>query len=134
MPRRAVRPQFQYCSQGQIFSLEEKVLRKGKVKTYRLSALIAALILQGLLVQPGVVPMPREKIASPVDGHGLVDVGGHKVVEPVPDARDQRGRRLGRLGHQTLDGADVVLALVTAERAPLPSDPELAQRAAPGEG
>lgn len=56
----------------------------------RLAALVTALVLEGSLVEPGVVAVPREEVAGPVNRHGLVDVGGDEVIEPALGAWDQR--------------------------------------------
>lgn len=46
-----------------------------------LSALVAALVLESLLVLPGEVPVPRQEGTSVVDLHGLQDVVANKVIE-----------------------------------------------------
>lgn len=49
--------------------------------SYWLCALITTLITQGLLVQPGEVSMPHEKVTRVVDGCCLVKMSGHPVIE-----------------------------------------------------
>ena len=84
----------------------------------RLGSLVAALLLESPLVDPGVVPVPHEEVARVVDGHGLVDVGGDEVIEAGLRAGNKRTRGQGRLGLQALDGRDVRLLLVRRQGAP----------------
>jgi hypothetical protein len=88
-------------------------------ETYRLRSLVAALLLEGFLIQPGKVTMPAQEAAAVVDLHGLVDVHGNEVVEAALGSRGFRRWRVGRLRLQALDGVDVILLLLLAQRAPV---------------
>lgn len=58
----------------------------------RLVAFVATLLTESFLVQPRVVPVPREEVGRVVDGQGLVDVGGDEVIEAGLRTRSH-GRR-----------------------------------------
>lgn len=72
---------------------------------------VAALLAQGLLVEPGKVPMPREKVAGVVDLHGLVDVHGDEVIEARLNTRSLSSGPGGRLGLEAEHSVGVSLAL-----------------------
>lgn len=57
--------------------------------TYRLVAIIATLLPQGFLIEPGVVAVPDEEVSSEVDVVGLVDVRDDKVIVPGFGTRGQ---------------------------------------------
>lgn len=90
----------------------------GGVKTYRLGASVSTLFLERLLVDPGVVPVPREEIARVVDTERLVDVCGDEVVKARLRTRNLGSRRQSGLGLQTLDGTDVRLLVCLGQSAP----------------
>lgn len=52
--------------------------------------------------------MPRQKIASIVDGKGLADVRCDKIVVSVLTPRAERLGKLGWKLRQALDGIDVI--------------------------
>jgi hypothetical protein len=53
-----------------------------------------------------------------VDLSGEVDVDGHKVIIPCPDAGGPVGVRLARCLLQALDSVDVVLAFLLTQGGP----------------
>lgn len=88
------------------------------VVSYRLGTSVPTLILESLLVQGGVIPMPGEEVTRVVNAEGLVNVGGDKVIETRLGARSHGSRRQSRLRLQTLHGLDVRLLLGLGKRAP----------------
>jgi hypothetical protein len=84
---------------------------------YRLPSFISTFIAQDILVCPNEVAVPREKVCRAVDGQGLVDVHGDKVIISTSAAWAERPRLRWRV-YQTFDSIGVIHFLGIRKKGP----------------
>jgi hypothetical protein len=97
--------------------------------TYRLVALVSALVPKCLFIDPDEVFVGWEEMIVVVQLHGVRHMVGHEVIESADSARELvLGRSCWEL-HQALHGFDILFSLGNAEIAPLSSHGGIGQGA-----
>lgn len=94
------------------------ILGPPRVAVIGLGTLIAALIAQGLLVNPHEVTVPRKEVTRHVDAEGLLDMNRNKVVIAVAASWALLLRVFGGRIGQALNCRDICLLLVRGEGGP----------------
>lgn len=81
-------------------------------------ALVIALITEGLLVRPDVIPVPAKEVAGGVNKQRLVDVGSDEIIVAAANAGDDARRCGRRLLLKAKHSIDIIKAFLARESRP----------------
>ena len=100
-----------WANQFQYWQDQSKLTdRWSRFETYRLIALVAALVPQGLLISPDKVAMPGEEEPVTMYVHGFIYVDSDEVIVPSPRCWSPDRIRVGGFCLKTSYSFDVSLS------------------------